>query len=60
MVGEIWQNDKLTSHMIEKLFKMAGITLNTDKSEDDLFMVKKWRRSWRNGYRSQLNGYRNE
>ena len=38
-VGEVWYDDNLTSYMIEKSFKKAGITLNIDGSEDDLFIA---------------------
>ena len=38
-VGEVWYDDNLTSYMIEKSFKKAGITLNIDWSEDDLFIA---------------------
>ena len=38
-VGEVWYDDNLTSYMIEKSFKKAGVTLNIDGSEDDLFIA---------------------
>ena len=37
-VGEIWYSEKLSSAMISKSFKKAGVTLNFDGSEDELFI----------------------
>ena len=37
LVGKIWYSDKLTSVMISKSLKKAGVTLNLDGSEDELF-----------------------
>ena len=37
-VGEVWYDDKLSTDMVVKSFKKAGVTLNTDGSEDNLFI----------------------
>ena len=37
-VGEAWYDDKLSTDMVVKSFKKAGVTLNTDESEDNLFI----------------------
>ena len=38
MGREIWYSEKLTSTMISKSFKKAGVTLNVDGSETELFL----------------------
>ena len=38
MFGEIWYDDKLSSDMVSKSFKTAGITLALDGSEEEMFI----------------------
>ena len=37
-VAEVWYDDKLSSEIISKSFKAAGITLALDGSEDEMFI----------------------
>ena len=37
-VGEIWYDNKLSSEIVSKSFKTAGITLGLDGSEDKMFI----------------------
>ena len=38
-VWEVWYSKSISSNMIRKSFKAAGITLNLDGSEDEMFVV---------------------
>ena len=37
-VWEVWNSEKLSQEIIKKSFKIAGITLNIDGSEDEMFI----------------------
>ena len=37
-VVKVWYADKLLPEMINKLFKASGVTLNSDGSEDEMFI----------------------
>ena len=37
-VWEVWYSEKLSQEIIKKSFKIAGITLNIDGSEDEMFI----------------------
>ena len=38
-VWEVWYSKSISSNMIKKSFKAAGITLNLDGSEDEMFVA---------------------
>ena len=38
LVGEVKYSNKISLKLINKSFKIAGITLNTDRSEDKMFI----------------------